>query len=97
SLALFTDRPLDVHEVARRLIMQLDEEYDRLSRGDLGSIESRWKWHAGLLGKAVTVECHDAEHEGRLMDMRFDAVILEQGGDTRTTRPESVRHLREMR
>lgn len=95
SLALFATAPLVTHDVARSLIAQLDEEYDRLVSGDLGTLEARWKWHSGLLGKTVAVECHDTEHVGRLVDMTWDAVILERDGSPRSLRPETVRHIRE--
>lgn len=95
SLALFSSSPLQTHDIARLLIHQLDEEYDRLCAGDLATLEARWKWHAGLLGKTVAVECHDTEHEGRLVDMTWDAVVLQQPNETRMIRPEAVRHIRE--
>lgn len=95
SLALFTPAPLVTHDVARILIAQLDEEYDRLCRGNLGTLEARWKWHSGLLGKTVVVECHDTELRGRLIDMTWDAVVLQIEGNERLLRPEMVRHVRE--
>src|SRR5438309_5368080 len=66
SLALFAGGGLDRLEVARLLIAQLDEEYDRLCTGDRATLEACWKWHTGLLGRQVVVECHDATHRGRL-------------------------------
>jgi BirA family transcriptional regulator, biotin operon repressor / biotin---[acetyl-CoA-carboxylase] ligase len=95
SLALFTTTPLVTHDVARILITQFDEEYDRLCSGDLGTLEARWKMHSGLLGQTVAVECHDTEHVGRLVDMTWDAVILQGEGESRSLRPETVRHIRE--
>lgn len=95
SLALFATEPLGTHDVARLLIAQLDEEYDRLCSGDLGTLEARWKWHSGLLGKTVAVECHDTEHTGRLLDMTWDAVVVQTEESTRLIRPETVRHIRE--
>jgi biotin-(acetyl-CoA carboxylase) ligase len=92
-----SDRWLDVDDVARLLIHQLDEEYDRLCSGDLGTLESCWKWHSGLLGKDVEVECHDANHRGRLLDMSWDGIVIESGGAVRSLYPESVKHIREGR
>jgi BirA family biotin operon repressor/biotin-[acetyl-CoA-carboxylase] ligase len=88
---------LDVDDVARLLIHHLDEEYDRLCSGDLGTLESCWKWHSGLLGKDVEVECHDANHHGRLLDMSWDGIVIESGGGVRSLYPESVKHIREAR
>ena len=50
SLALFAATPLVTHDVARILIA-LDEEYDRLCNGDLSALESRWKWHSDCWGR----------------------------------------------
>lgn len=95
SLALFAPNSLATHDVARLLITQLDEEYDRLCGGDRSTLEARWQWHSGLLGKTVAVECHDTEHVGRLLDMTWDAVVVQTEESTRSIRPETVRHIRE--
>jgi hypothetical protein len=95
SLALFTSDPLETESVARQLIGQLDEEYDRLCGGDLATLESCWKWHAGLLGKEVIVEGHAGDCTGRLIDMTWDAVVLHLANtDVITIQPETVRHIR---
>jgi BirA family biotin operon repressor/biotin-[acetyl-CoA-carboxylase] ligase len=94
SLALCAGRELDCRQVARLLIEQLDEEYERLCQGDWATLETCWKWRIGLLGKQVVVECHDAVHRGRLRDLTWEALELEvTGGETRQVRPEVVRHL----
>jgi BirA family biotin operon repressor/biotin-[acetyl-CoA-carboxylase] ligase len=96
SLALFTSAPLEWQTVARQLIQHLDEEYDRLCAGDRGTLEACWKWRSGLLGREVVVECHDAMHRGRLLDMTWEGLVLEVREDgTRMILPETVKHIRE--
>jgi BirA family biotin operon repressor/biotin-[acetyl-CoA-carboxylase] ligase len=94
SLAVFSDSVPDCAEVARRLIRQLDEEYDRLMQGDVGTLEACWQWRLGLLGKQVTAECHDGTRRGRLVEVGWEGVCLEQpGGEMVRLVPETVRHL----
>ena len=94
SLACFTDRPLDREEVARQLVEQLDEEYDRMCQGDLDTLEARWKRRLGLLGRPVAVECLDGVRRGRLCELTFDRVVVElPGGRLFAISPEMVRHL----
>jgi len=95
SLASLAGHALDRDEVARRLLLRLDAEYDRLCQGDLATLESCWKWRLGLLGKQVTAECHDGTHTGRLLDVGWNAVELELPDGRALTRvPEAVRQLR---
>jgi BirA family biotin operon repressor/biotin-[acetyl-CoA-carboxylase] ligase len=80
-------------DVARRLIRQLDEDYHVLCTGDLATLEACWKWHVGLLGRSVRAECADGCHEGRLRDLSFAGVELQQAGGALVLAPEKVRHL----
>jgi BirA family biotin operon repressor/biotin-[acetyl-CoA-carboxylase] ligase len=85
---------LDTNDVARRLIARLDSDYDRLERGDLTTLESAWRSHLGLLGKQVTAECHDGRHQGRLVELGWDGVVMElDGAELIRLSPESVRQL----
>jgi BirA family biotin operon repressor/biotin-[acetyl-CoA-carboxylase] ligase len=94
SLAFFTDRPLDCSQVARQLLVQLDEEYDRLCQGDCAGLESSWKWRTGLLGKQVRIECQDGLHDGRLLELSWEGLELERGdGQTQQFLPELVKHI----
>jgi len=94
SLALCTDQVLDRDAIARLLIEQLDEEYDRLCQGDLATLEASWKWHTGLLGRQVRVECHEAVYRGRLLEQGWEGVIVETAeGAPLRLQPEAVRHL----
>jgi BirA family biotin operon repressor/biotin-[acetyl-CoA-carboxylase] ligase len=94
SLASCAGQTFDADAVARLLIGQLDEEYDRLCAGDVATLEGCWRRHVGLLGKQVAVECLDGTRHGRLLDLTFGS--LELGlADGRVLRlsPENVRHL----
>jgi BirA family biotin operon repressor/biotin-[acetyl-CoA-carboxylase] ligase len=94
SLAVAAGARFDCADVARTLIAELDREYDALCRGDLQSLETRWREGIGLLGKDVVVECHDAVYRGRLRELAFGGLCLEvTPGETRRLLPESVRHL----
>jgi len=94
SLAFFTGGPLNRREVARQLIVELDEAYERLCQGDLASLEACWRWRTGLLGQHVLIECQDGNHRGRLRELSWDALILEQAkGEPLCLRPEMVKHV----
>ncbi len=98
SLAHFLSSPPEAAEVARHLLRKLDEEWDRLLNGDLATLEACWKWHVGLLGRMVTVECHEGTHTGRLLEMTFGGIELEQAdGSHLLLPPEKVQHVRESR
>jgi BirA family biotin operon repressor/biotin-[acetyl-CoA-carboxylase] ligase len=96
SLALVAGALLDPETAARVLIRQLDDEYDRLLAGERIALEADWKWRIGLLGRQVEVELADGSLlAGRLRDMAFDGLELEEpGGFVRVVRPEAIRHLR---
>jgi BirA family biotin operon repressor/biotin-[acetyl-CoA-carboxylase] ligase len=95
SLAVLTGKTFDCSTVARLLVEKLDEEYDRLVQGDQATLEACWKWHIGLLGKQVAVECPEGTHWGRLRELTLDALELEmERGEIRRFLPEVVRHIR---
>jgi BirA family biotin operon repressor/biotin-[acetyl-CoA-carboxylase] ligase len=94
SLAVVAGRSLPPYDVARLLISQLDEEYNRLYESDRTTLEACWKWRLGLLGKFVTAECHDGTWRGRLVEMGFDGLQLQTpSGEKIRLVPETVRHL----
>jgi len=93
SLALSAGRGFDWSEVARLLIQRVDEEYSRLASGDVATLEARWKWRVGLLGRNVCAECQEARHTGRLLEMAWDGLVIERGGELMHLQPEVVRHL----
>jgi BirA family biotin operon repressor/biotin-[acetyl-CoA-carboxylase] ligase len=94
SLSVFAGTTFDCRSVARHLIAHMDEEYERLCEGDLAGLEACWKWRIGLLGKQVTARGPDASYCGRLRDVTFEKLELEQaGGELLRLRPEWVQHL----
>jgi BirA family biotin operon repressor/biotin-[acetyl-CoA-carboxylase] ligase len=93
SLALSAGRDFDWPHVARLLICQVDEHYGRLRGGDLATLEACWKWRIGLLGRRVRAECPETRHTGRLLEMAWDGLLLEQDGELIHLQPEVVRHL----
>jgi BirA family biotin operon repressor/biotin-[acetyl-CoA-carboxylase] ligase len=94
SLAIVTGQTRDNMAVARQLLGELDDQYDRLCAGDLGPLEECWKWRLGLLGKTVAAEGLKEVVQGRLRDVTFDTVELEApDGSLRRLSPEAVRHL----
>jgi BirA family biotin operon repressor/biotin-[acetyl-CoA-carboxylase] ligase len=98
SLATFSPAPLDTYEVARRLVRQLDADYDLLCQGDLNTLEALWKWHLGLLGRFVVAECADGAQRGRLLEVGFAGLELDRPGrGALVMQPEAVLHLEEDR
>jgi BirA family biotin operon repressor/biotin-[acetyl-CoA-carboxylase] ligase len=94
SLAVFTGHGRDCATVARRLIQQLDAQFDSLCAGDLSSLEIAWKGRLGLVGKEVVAECADGPHRGLLSDLSWDGVELAwPDGTLERLRPEAVTHL----
>jgi BirA family biotin operon repressor/biotin-[acetyl-CoA-carboxylase] ligase len=93
SLAASASRAFEPAEVARLLIRQLDDEYCRLRSGDLGTLEASWKWRIGLLGKKVAAVCPEASFAGRLLEMAWDGLVIEQASGTARLQPEMVRRL----
>lgn len=94
SLGIESGRSFDCHDVARCLLRNLDEEYARLIAGDLATLEEKWREGAGLLGRFVKAECADGDVRGRLLEMAFDGLLLDVGGETKLLAPEMVRQLR---
>jgi BirA family transcriptional regulator, biotin operon repressor / biotin---[acetyl-CoA-carboxylase] ligase len=94
SLLSASGRLLAVAEVARRLIVQLDEEYCRLLQGDIASLEARWRERLGLLGRRVRIECvHQVQH-GRLLDVTMAGLDVEIAtGAVVRLEPEFVWHM----
>jgi hypothetical protein len=94
SLASITAKRYDCDAAVRLLVQQLDAEHDRLTQGEVGSLESSWKQRLGLLGAHAVAECADGEWHGRLIDVGWDGVQLETPSGIVRLLPETVRHLR---
>jgi BirA family biotin operon repressor/biotin-[acetyl-CoA-carboxylase] ligase len=96
SLRMVSRREWDVAQVAKQLISRLDEEYKHLLAGDWHTLEACWAWRIGLLGKNVVVECVDGWHAGRLVDLTFEGLELDQADQGRLVlQPERIKHLTE--
>jgi BirA family transcriptional regulator, biotin operon repressor / biotin---[acetyl-CoA-carboxylase] ligase len=96
SLALETGQAYDCADMARLLIRELDEQFDRLYQGDVATLEASWKRHLGLVGKQVAAEGANEEIRGRLRELTFAGLELERADGTLLhVSPESVRQLRE--
>jgi BirA family biotin operon repressor/biotin-[acetyl-CoA-carboxylase] ligase len=93
SLLGVSGQPLDAEKVARQLLIRLDADYDTLHRGDLAMLESLWQWRLGLLGKPVRAECVDGVRRGRLVELGFGGVALDDDGQPILLTPESVKRL----
>jgi BirA family biotin operon repressor/biotin-[acetyl-CoA-carboxylase] ligase len=93
SLAANGWRISDSHCVARLLLKQLDEEYDRLLQGDINSLEASWRAGLGLLGDEVLVECASETRRGRVRELSLSRIVLEQESGTVVLPPESILHL----
>jgi BirA family biotin operon repressor/biotin-[acetyl-CoA-carboxylase] ligase len=93
SLAIATGQMRDSAEVARQLIIELDGQYERLCQGDVETLEARWKWRLGLVGRKLTAECAKESISGVLCEVSFDGVeLFVAEGKIIRLRPEAVRH-----
>ncbi len=94
SINQFAEKPLETERVARTLLRVLDEEYTTLLSNHLRPLEADWTSHLGLVGKSVVVECATTVHFGRLRELTFESVKLEQAGEKiLVLLPEQVLHL----
>ncbi len=94
SLLSITARRFDYQEVARKLIHRLDDLYALLLEGNLAPLEIRWKQRLGLAGKQVRAETLAGSREGRLVDVSFEAIVLDVGANEPLQMlPETVRQL----
>jgi biotin-(acetyl-CoA carboxylase) ligase len=91
SLAMFAAEPLDRQQVLHALLRQLDANYESLEAGLEGDLEARWRWHSGLLGKQVALTTQGQTHQGRIMDLSFAAIDLQEAeGHVRRFAPDRV-------
>ena len=96
SLAVAAGGWIDPAAALATVVRHLDDEYDRLSAGDVVQLEADWKWRVGLLGRQVIVESADGGTTvGRLREMSFEGLEVETGeSGFVAVRPEMVRHVR---
>jgi BirA family biotin operon repressor/biotin-[acetyl-CoA-carboxylase] ligase len=94
SLALLCDHVPEALTLARDLIIRLDDELDRLAKGDLAMLETRWRGYLGLVGAPVRVETAKETLQGRLRKLSFQGLELELGhGAIVGLQPEGVQHV----
>jgi BirA family transcriptional regulator, biotin operon repressor / biotin---[acetyl-CoA-carboxylase] ligase len=92
SLAAISGQTTACPDLARRLIIELDAEYDRLCRGEALGLEGRWQRRLGLLGKNVKLETATGSLFGRLGEIAFDRLILHMANDiSLCMAPEAVK------
>jgi BirA family biotin operon repressor/biotin-[acetyl-CoA-carboxylase] ligase len=84
----------DRDTVARALLAQLDEEYARLCQGEWSALAEGWRRHLDLIGWDVHAECVNGVRQGRLLELRFDGIVLARPGEERIVLPpETILHL----
>jgi BirA family biotin operon repressor/biotin-[acetyl-CoA-carboxylase] ligase len=93
SLLGVSGKRLDAETVAHQLLMRLDTDYDTLHGGGFATLESLWQWRLDLLGKPVRAECVDGRRHGRLVELGFGGLVLDDDGQPILLMPESVKHL----
>lgn len=94
SLAMFAEHVPSRRAVFQGLLRRLDNGYQELLTGQWAELESRWRWHSGLLGRQVRLISHGQIYEGRLMELSFDGIVLQDDqGNCRGFVPESVTEL----
>lgn len=96
SMQQFTPHPLNTHEIAKRLLSNLDEIYQQLLAGELQMLEKEWVLGMGLLGREVLLEEYGKKHEGKLLKQSFAFLELESSiGIKQQFVPENILHLSE--
>lgn len=94
SLALFAGKPLDRELVLEGLLNQLDAHYRKLLNDEPMELEAQWRRHTGLLGSQVKVRTHAAEFQGRIVELTFTAIVLqESSGNLHHFVPEIIEHI----
>jgi BirA family biotin operon repressor/biotin-[acetyl-CoA-carboxylase] ligase len=96
SLEMMSGQSLECDQVARQLIVELDDQYTQLLEGNLDRLESAWKWRMGLSGKQVDIECVDRLVCGSLEVVSFETIgIRHDDGPLELILPERIRHITE--
>ncbi len=93
SLASLSGKELKTRLIAEQVIRHLDRAYLQLLASNLEDVENSWKARLGLLGQEVVVELSQRTIRGRLLDVTWDGVLLQEGEEIVRFAPELVRHL----
>lgn len=87
--------PVDRLALLRALCQALDDDYDRLCRGQCEALDAEWRERSAVLGARVRVSAADATCEGRVVALGATAGVtlaLPDGG-TRRFRSEHITRL----
>lgn len=94
SMQELTPYHLTSQEVAKRLLIHLDEEYQSLLCGNISGLQNDWQTGLGLLGKEVCIEVHNKKHHGLLTKLSFEEIeILNTSGSVTRMIPEKINHI----
>ena len=97
SILSITGADYDHSDVARRLIRRLDDDYARLTEGDLAALEASWQTRLGVLDQWVRIETLAGRHQGRLLDVTLEGVAIDIGAEVPLVLvPEAVRHIEQI-
>jgi|SRR5262245_26574646 len=98
SILSITGAEHDHADVARKLIARLDDDYARLTEGDLAALEASWRARLGVVDQSVRIETLTARHQGHLIDLTLDGVAIDIGSEMPLLlAPEAVRHIELLR
>lgn len=94
SLLSLLGRPQLVEPLFQESLRTMNETYDALVRGDVRSVEERWRRCSGLVGQLVEVHTAAGVHQGRLRELSLQFVELETpSGQLLSFAPEAVQRL----
>lgn len=94
SMQELTPYHLAPPEVAQRLLIHLDEEYQSLLGGNIQRLQNDWQTGLGLLGKEVCIEEHNHKHHGILTKLSFEEIeLLSSAGSVTRIIPEKISHI----
>ena len=94
SLQILGGQRYDREDVLDRLLSALDQSYAGLLKGDYASLEQDWNDGVGMVGHDVRIEAYDGSVIlGRLRELTFQGLTLEDELGTRVVAPETVRQL----
>ncbi|MCS6976472.1 MAG: biotin--[acetyl-CoA-carboxylase] ligase [Gemmatales bacterium] len=94
SLAMFAEHVPSRRAIFQGLLRRLDNGYQELLTGHWADLESRWRWHSGLLGRHVRLISHGETLEGRLLELSFEGIVIQDDqGNCRCFVPETVTEL----
>ncbi len=93
SLAMFTGREFVRESLFQTLVRRLDTYYHDLLAGQDGVLEARWRWHSGLIGRPVALTSQGRVHEGRILELAFAGIVLQETDGPHRFAPELVEHI----